>query len=433
VVADEGRQLESDLRIALLTGAVGWRDRNSDYGAAEMAVMAVLAASVAAVVTVLVVSAGLPARGAAWTGASRWAAAAVGSATLLAAVAPTLAWPWGWRHRTATSIWPLAVVRAAAATLVAGCWTVLLGTAAPWPAWILGSVVGGEVVLTGWLFGIAPSGRQWWWRLQRSSIHLGILAVSLVVLVVRPGIIGDLVLVLLTFQAIAAGTGLTCAGLDWLRRIVDRRTERKVELRLAAARTEMSEWLHDEPLTKLRLIALRMVRHERDPVAAAAELTELIHDLRIRQLEEAIAGGSAELADLFAPYLQLARDSGVELVEVPGYEESQQRLDEQARHRVHRALGVLVPNAIAAGAVSLRLRVGADPGGAVVIEIEDDAGGFDLAAVPPGRGLDRLRRELGAEGLTRVPVDGGSLMRVRVEPDAGGDAAAIGGSSVGAR
>jgi hypothetical protein len=417
-VANGDRQLESDLRIALLTGAAGWRDRNSTYGAAETAVMAVLGASVAAVVTVLVVSASLPARGAAWTGASRWMAAAVGSATLLAAVAPTLAWPWSRRRRPARSIWPLAAVRVTATATVAGCWTVLLGSAAPWPAWILGSVVAGEVVLTGWLLGIAPSGRQWWWRLERSSIHLGILSVSLLVVVTRPDEIGDLVLVLLTFQAIAAGTGLTCAGLNWLRDVVERRTEGRARQRVSAAHNAMAEWVHDELLTTLRLLRLRMEARELSLDQAAASLTDLDHQLRLRQLEEAMAGGSAELADLLAPYLQLARDHGVDLAEVPGYEESHVRLDGQARQRVQRALGVLVPNAIAAGATSLRLRVRADEDGVVAIEIEDDAGGFDLAEVLPGRGLDRLRRELGAEGLTHAPVEGGSLMRVRVESGA---------------
>jgi hypothetical protein len=431
-VADDSRQLESDLRIALLTGAAGWRDRNSNYGAAEMAVVAVLAANVAAVIMVLIVSAGLPARGAAWTGASRWVAAAVGSATLLAAITPTVAWPLVRRHRPVKSILPRALVRVVAAMTVAGCWTVLLGAAAPWPAWILGSVVGGEVVLTGWLLGIAPSGRQWWWRLESSSIHMGILAVSGLVLVARPDSIGDLALALLTFQAIAAGTGLTCAGLNWLRGVIELRTEKKAEVRVAAAHNAMAAWVHDELLTKLRLIRLHMEGHELG--LAEAKLTALDHDLRVRQLEEVMTGGSAELADLFVPYLQLARDHGIELVEVPGYEESHFLLESQARQRVQRALGVLIPNAIAAGAGSLRLRVRTDPTG-VAIEIEDDAGGFDLAEVPAGRGLDRLRRELGVDGLTRAPVNGGSLMRVRVESTAAAAApsAAAGEPSAGAR
>jgi hypothetical protein len=413
-VANGDRQLESDLRVALLTGAAGWRDRNTNYGAAEVAVVAVLAASVAAVITVLVVSAGLPARGAAWTGASRWVAASVGSATLLAAVAPTLAWPWSRRHRPARSIWPLAAVRVIAAATVAGCWTVLLGTAAPWPAWILGSVVAGEVVLTGWLLGLAPTGRQWWWMLERSSIHLGIVSVSCLALVVRPRDVGDLVLVLLTFQAIAAGTGLTCAALNRLRRMVEQRTEARAGIRLAKAHNAMAEWVHDELLTTLRLLRLRMEGRELGLDEAVVSLTELDHRLRIRQLEEVMAGGSAELADLLAPYLQLARDHGIDLAEVPGYEVSHVLLDSEASQRVQRALGVLVPNAIAAGATSLRLRVRSDTTG-VALEIEDDAGGFDLAQVSPGRALDRLQRELGAGGLTRAAVDGGSLMRVRVE------------------
>jgi hypothetical protein len=59
-----------------------------------------------------------------------------------------------------------------------------------------------------------------------------------------------------------------------------------------------------------------------------------------------------------------------------------------------------------------------DPG-VVTVEVEDDAGGFDLAAVPAGRALHRLRQDLGADRLTCIRTTQGS--RVRVMVPSGGD------------
>src|SRR5687768_7317184 len=100
-MGDAPGRLDSDLRIALLTGAAGWRDRDSSYTVAELAAVAALLACVAAVVTVLLVSAGLPAGSAAVVGGERWVVAVIGGLTLVLAVAPSFAWPLGWRPRRA--------------------------------------------------------------------------------------------------------------------------------------------------------------------------------------------------------------------------------------------------------------------------------------------------------------------------------------------
>ena len=56
-------RLEGDLRLALLTGAAGWRDRNSSYSPAELAALVVLVSKILASVSVLLMSAALPADG----------------------------------------------------------------------------------------------------------------------------------------------------------------------------------------------------------------------------------------------------------------------------------------------------------------------------------------------------------------------------------
>lgn len=415
MVAEDGRQLEGDLRIALLTGAVGWRDRNSSYDAADFATMAVLASGVAAVVTVLLVSAGLPGRGAAWTGDVRWVAAGIGSLTLATAVAPTLAWPFGvrWKQQS-RRLWPVALVRIGAVATVVGCWTVLLGAAAPWPAWVLGSVVGAEVVLTARSLGVEPGGWEWWWRLERSSLHMGILLVSVVVGIARPDNLGEIVLVWLTFQFIAAAIAGTCSGLNALRAVIEQRTDRKVRAQVGIAHDRVAEWLHDEVTTDLRLLRRKMLSGQLSPEAATDELSHFESRLRDRQVEEALNTGVAQLADVVQLYIRQAQDNGVALAEVPSYEVGRLRIDGPAGQLVQRSLAVLVPNAIAAGATCLALRIAREPDGWLV-EVEDDAGGFDLASAPAGRGVDRLQRKLGPDRLTCEPVEGGSCMRARID------------------
>ncbi|HEX8804606.1 MAG TPA: hypothetical protein VF743_10440, partial [Acidimicrobiales bacterium] len=128
--------------------------------------------------------------------------------------------------------------------------------------------------------------------------------------------------------------------------------------------------------------------------------------------------GEAQLAELLQPYVRLAQDHDVTVVEVPRFEEAAITVHSDAGWLVQRALGVLVPNAIAAGAQHLAFRVSSGRDG-FAIEVEDDAGGFDLAHVPAGRGLDGLQRDLGPGGMTCVRVDGGSRVCVMIPQEAG--------------
>jgi signal transduction histidine kinase len=308
------------------------------------------------------------------------------------------------------------VARVTAATTVAGCWTVLLGTAAPWPAWTIGMVVACEVVLTGWSLGLQPRGRDWWRRLQLSGIHFGIVLVSCAVVVDEPDRAGEVALVWLTFQAIALGLGVTCWGLNRLREIIDRRAERAARARAAAAHTDLSKWLHDHVTSAIHLVRRKAESGDLGPAETAAKLAEIEHHLRARQLEELLTSGTSALGDVVGLYLRFARDNDIDLAEVPIFSDPGRPVGPRTGRLVNRAFGVLVPNAIAAGAGRLAFRVLAEPG-RVVVEVEDDAGGFDLGAAPPGHGLDSLRRDLGNGSLTRVPVHGGSLMRVSIDTE----------------
>ena len=102
-----------------------------------------------------------------------------------------------------------------------------------------------------------------------------------------------------------------------------------------------------------------------------------------------------QVAELVQLQVRRAEDQGVRVVRGPPVRRGRRRPSTARSGRlIQRALDVLVPNAIAAGARELGFAITTDDGG-VVVEVEDDAGGFHLAAVPAGRALDGLQRDLG--------------------------------------
>jgi signal transduction histidine kinase len=412
VGADAG-WLDDDLRTALFTSAAGWRDRESSYSTSDLAALAVLVACLSGAVTVMLVSAGLPGGQAAVIGPARWAVATVGAATLVLAVAPSLVWPLGWRPRRSGPTLGFAAVRVGALALVVGCWTALLGPVAPAPIFVLGAVIGCEYTLTAWVLEAHTSGRRWWWALQRSSVHVGIWVVCVAGAIARPDRVGDLVRIPLSFQVIAASGAVTCYGLERLRRAMDYRTTRASKAAAADAHERLAHWLHDDLTTSLRFVQLGVRSGETGHEEVAAELARLDHRLRLRQLDEVLASGTVQLAAVLQPYVRLARAQGVEVVEVPRFDAGSTNLHGASGRLVQRALAVLVPNALAAGAKQLALRVAVGQA-SVAVEVEDDAGGFDLAAVPAGRGLDGLRQELGEDSVTCVRTDRGSCVRARI-------------------
>jgi hypothetical protein len=423
----DARRLEGDLRGALLTGAVGWRDRNSHYLPAELATLGVLVTGVVGVVGMMLVSAGLPAESAAVAGRARWLAAVAGGVTLVLAISPTLAWPYGLRPRTMGPIHQLAALRVAAAMVVMGCWTALLGPIAPLPAWPLGSVVGCECILTAWALGVEMSGPAWWWRFQRSSVHGGVVLVCLVAVAVGPERLGEVLAVFLTFQVITLAAAVTCHGLTTLRGVFDRRDERLRRAALAEGHKRLAYWIHNAVTTPLRDLRLRLQAGELAPAAIVAALERSEHELRLRQIDEVLATGTIELAELLQPHVRRAQESGVVITEVPRLGEDGVTVGGDVGRLVHRALDVLVPNAIAAGAGRLAFRVTTDPG-VVTVEVEDDAGGFDLASVPAGRALHGLQQDLGTDRVTCTRTVAGSRMRVVVaDGSANGLAGGYGG------
>jgi hypothetical protein len=417
--ADAGR-LESDLKTALLTGAAGWRDRDAVYTSSELAAVALLVVCVASVMTVLLVSAGLPAHDAAIGGSARWLVAALGGVTLVGAVWPSFAWPLGWRPRASGPARAFAAVRVGAGMLVVGCWTALLGRTSPAPIWTLGGVVGCEYTMTAWALGLRTGGRSWLRSFEGSSLHVGIWLVSLGAALTNRVRALDLLMVPLTFQVIALAAGITCYGLERLRRAIDYRTKKAARSAATRAHYRLAHWLHDDITTSLRFVRLGVRTGHMTHAEAATELDQLDHRLRLRQLEEMLESGSTQLAEVLQPYVRLAQSKGVEVVEVPRFDAASATLDGTTGRLVQRTLSVIVPNAITAGARQLAFRIEPIDRQHLAIEVEDDAGGFELAAVPAGRGLDGLRRDLGPGKVTCARTDKGSRLQVIIDRGEGG-------------
>jgi hypothetical protein len=119
------------------------------------------------------------------------------------------------------------------------------------------------------------------------------------------------------------------------------------------------------------------------------------------------------VAELLQPHVRWAQEREVEVTEVPRFADPTVAIDGEVGRVVNRALEVLVPNAVAAGATHLAFRVVLAPDD-VTVEVEDDAGGFDLTHIPAGRALHALQQELGAGRVTCISTDKGSKVAVKV-------------------
>ncbi|MEQ9162545.1 MAG: hypothetical protein RLN74_07555, partial [Ilumatobacter fluminis] len=146
--------------------------------------------------------------------------------------------------------------------------------------------------------------------------------------------------------------------------------------------------------------------------AARAELEELDHRLRLRQLDEVMRGGEPHLYEILQPHLRRIQSLGIQLYRVPPLELTNRRTDSESAQLFHRAVSVLTSNAINADATRLAIDLFEVDGGQISLTVTDDAGGFDLDAVPAGRGLSNLVADLGPDRVRRRDTQNGSAVTV---------------------
>lgn len=282
----------------------------------------------------------------------------------------------------------------------------------------LGFVGGTDALLAMWTLGLSPHPMRWLKGAVFSALHFGALGALMGVAVFDPN--GPTALTALSGYA-AMWVGILVAGITVLlvnrfTTLVDEQRAANLERLRARERELRVHWLHDDILSEVRLATMRIDTEHGTAANTRRELQDLDHRLRLRQLDEQMRGGEPHLYEIIQPHIRRAQTLGVQIDRVPPLDRTERRVDGETARIVHRVISNLVSNAMNAGATTLgitieEIQVSSDE---LLIAVTDDAGGFDLDAVPPGRGLDRLRRELGPAAVTRAPAAGGSTVMVTV-------------------
>jgi signal transduction histidine kinase len=262
--------------------------------------------------------------------------------------------------------------------------------------WPLGVSGGADALLTRWAIGLSFNPRRFWTRLLRAPIMGGVV-VALALTLARYGIRDEgynALTLFMAFLAVLIAAWGTMWLLDSIRRTIERRTDDAVTRARREEHRRRAHWLHDDVCAELQLTSLRLRTGKLAPSHVAAELADLDHRLRVRQTDELIASGDARLAELVQPALRRVQAAGIELTSVPSLDDAQVRLEAPQAAMFTRILGVLVSNAVNAGATALSVELTTLPR-ALTVTVIDDAGGFPDLPLPPGRGLERLVNDLG--------------------------------------
>jgi signal transduction histidine kinase len=275
--------------------------------------------------------------------------------------------------------------------------------------WPLGVAGGADSILTRWALGLSFRPRRFWIGLTRSPIMLGAAAALLLSESRLGGDAGTMagVKLLVAFVSTLMAAWGTMALLDLIRRELDQRTAATVEQARREEHRRRAHWLHDDVCAELQLTSLRLRTARLDPQGVAGELADLDQRLRMRQTDELIASGDARMAELMQPALRRVQAAGVRLETVPSLDHAHLRLSVHDARLFTRVLGVLVSNAVNAGATRLSVEL-ANEEHTIAITVIDDAGGFPDAPLPVGRGLERLMQELGPGALDIRAIEGGS-------------------------
>ena len=175
--------------------------------------------------------------------------------------------------------------------------------------------------------------------------------------------------------------------------------------------------MHDVVLSEIRLAMLQLEVGEADAADAHRALLDLDHRLRLSQLEETIFTGRVTVGEVVQPHIRRAQGLGITISATPDRTVAARTIGPEIAHGLNRALSVTCSNAVHAGATRIAIRVFAGRSCGLVAEVSDDAGGFDLADAPIGRGLSSLRMHLGTGCVSRRAIPGGSIMRIDVPGD----------------
>jgi signal transduction histidine kinase len=400
-----------DAVVAALAGPLAWDTSDRSPTLVESATVR---AAIAAQAGLLITIAGLAVHHDGATSASSVAVAA--AACCAGAIGVTGAQTWCLATHRAVALPTMVFVSVRLAGLVAFAigWTVL----APGPLtvliWPLGVYIGTETAITEMIIEHPHPVQAGIIEVLTSPVHTGLLAGFVGAAVIGRGSAVEIAIeAVVAIETLIVSGVATRAAINRLSYAEQERTDRVRAEERSIERHRRAHWIHDEVCADLRSVKLQLASGPMTAAQIDAELDELDHRLRLRQLDEIIAGGDVTAAELIQPYLRRAQSAGVALVDVPRYEEASVKMPARQAEILRRAVAGLVNNALAAGTTTLAIRLSHGTGD-IAVTVEDDAGGFDLSAVPAGRGLSALADEVGSDNVrvTRSPT--GAIVEVRI-------------------
>lgn len=406
-LGDEPSRL--DLWLALLAGDRVWGDGDEDPSTREQAVCAFMLVTLLA--TLLVQWVALATRS---TGdLERLSALVAGSlvAACLLAIRPVRLL-LGRQTRPPGFVFSLVWRGLAYLTLIATT-VAVIGRFRFLAAIPLGLLGGSDALLTLWAIGVEPAPRQWARRFLFSTVHFGVLGAMLAALFfdAQPETLSTMLGIYIAMWLGVIVAGIAVLGMNKLSVLVDADRRRKEEQVRERERLMRAHWLHDDVLSEVHLSTLRL-KSVGDLDAARAELEELDHRLRLRQLDEVMRGGEPHIYEILQPHLRRIQSLGIQLYRVPPLELTNRRTDSESAQLFHRAVSVLTSNAINADASRMAIDLFEVDGGRISLTVTDDAGGFELDAVPAGRGLSTLIADLGTDHVRRRDTQNGSAVTV---------------------
>lgn len=285
--------------------------------------------------------------------------------------------------------------------------------------------LGIEAALCAQVLGVPVDATAWCRAFARSPLHVGVIGAivgSVLNIGTEQALVVGVTVYLLTVMWMLGG--IVCAALvERVRTDLEGEQRSAVDAAIADGHRQSAHWLHDDVSSELKLVQLRLrttgdTPHSADDVAQ--QLFDLDHRLRLRQLDELFASGSVSLAEVLQPFVRRAQSQGVEITAVPTFDDASVLVSPATGRLFARAVSIVTTNAIVAGACRLAIAVTSDAE-AITLTVTDDAGGFELADVPAGRGLWQLRESLGDPDAVRVERSpggdgsgGGSIVTVRI-------------------
>jgi hypothetical protein len=275
--------------------------------------------------------------------------------------------------------------------------------------------MGVEAALCAWVLGVAIQPVAWCWSFVRSPLHLGVIGAAIgsalnigTLDAVETAALAYLMIVASVFGGIAIA-----AALEYFRRHFVSEADRTLSDAIAAEHRQAAHWLHDDVSSELKLVQLRLRGTPSSSEDVAQQLFDLDHRLRLRQLDELFASGTVNLAEILQPFVRRAQSQGLEITDVPTFDDASATVDPDLGRLFARAVSIVTGNAIAAGATRLAISVASDDD-FVTLVVTDDAGGFDLDLAPAGRGLWQLRQDLRGGDIDVARNDDGSTVSVRI-------------------